>query len=149
MTAAVHATALVVGTSGLLVRGASGSGKSLLARDLLGFARTRSMFGVLIGDDLVRLQAQAGRLIAHALAEPSGLIEMRNRGLVNIPTQKAAVIRLVVDFVPQAELERMPEESELRTQIMGLTLPRQPLLAARRVPLDIVFDALERTGTGR
>jgi len=142
MTGTCHATALIVGTAGILIRGPSGSGKSLLARDLLVHARTTARFAALVGDDRIRLQPLHGRLIAHGLPQTAGAIEMRGRGVETLQYRNAAVIRLVIDFVPLSTLERMPEETEFTTEIMGISVARQPLAAARRAPLDLIFNAL-------
>ena len=48
---ALHATALVVGESGVLLRGPSGAGKSSLALALIWAARERAVFAALIADD--------------------------------------------------------------------------------------------------
>jgi hypothetical protein len=57
----IHASAVLVGHRGILIRGPSGSGKSRLALALLqsagaGFAR-------LVGDDRIHLEAVHGRLL--------------------------------------------------------------------------------------
>lgn len=139
MTEFEHATALIYGNLGLLIRGPSGSGKSLLARDLLTHARTSSTFAALVGDDRVHLRVQGGRLIAEPHPRTAGLMEVRYHGIIETHYRKQAVIRMVVDFVPQDSLERMPEEGEFQINIMGLTLPRQILPAGQRVALDLVI----------
>ena len=144
MTETIHGTALVFGTTGLLIRGPSASGKSLLARDLLSQAKALSIHGSLISDDRVKLSVKGGRLIGEAMPQTAGLIEIRNRGIAETRFQKSAIIRLIVDFAPPPDLERMPEEAELQTEIMGLTLPRQMLPAGQRVALDIVCEALKQ-----
>jgi len=144
MTQFEHATALIYGNLGLLIRGPSGSGKSLLARDLLTHAKTASIFAALVGDDRVHLRVQGGRLIAEPHPRVTGLLEMRYRGIIETDYRKQAVIRMVVDFVPQDSIERMPEKGEFQINIMGLTLPRQILPAGRRVPLDLVIRQDER-----
>jgi serine kinase of HPr protein (carbohydrate metabolism regulator) len=50
----VHATALVVGTTGLLITGPSGAGKTTLALRLIALARSRGLYADLIADDLLR-----------------------------------------------------------------------------------------------
>lgn len=136
-----HATAVLVGTVGVLIRGPSGSGKTLLARDLIDQARTRSILGILVGDDRIGLRVRGGRLIATPHPDIAGLIEVRYRGLVETHFRQAALIRLVVDFVPQQDLDRMPEETEFQIEIMGLTLPCQKFPAGQRVAPDLITEA--------
>ena len=47
----IHATVVLVGEAGVLIRGASGSGKSALALALMSEAGRRGLFARLVGDD--------------------------------------------------------------------------------------------------
>ena len=62
--AATHANALLLGATGVLLRGVSGAGKSALTLELIARARLRGDFARLIGDDRVMLENCNGRLIA-------------------------------------------------------------------------------------
>ena len=62
----VHATALVYDGIGVLITGPSGSGKSLLALDLLDHAALAGTQAFLIADDQVLLEAEGGTLRAAA-----------------------------------------------------------------------------------
>ncbi len=83
--AAAHATALLVGASGLLLRGPPGSGKSGLALRLIDAAQGRGLFARLIGDDRVLLESCNGRLIARPHEAIAGAIELRALGIVRLP----------------------------------------------------------------
>lgn len=140
----VHATAVVVGEAGVLIRGASGAGKSSLALALLASEAAPARHVSLIGDDRVRLTLMHGRLVARAHPAIAGRIEQRGEGLLNLAYEPAAVIRCTVDICP---LEpgcdippRSPADDERTTAIGGVTLPRlalrkeiSPQEAARRV----------------
>lgn len=119
----IHASALVIGEAGLLVRGASGAGKSFLTLALIGLARREGLFARLIADDRVALSASAGRLIARPVPPLEGLIERRGLGLTPEPHLPAAVVRLVIDCSGE-EPERMPEPEALVERILGIDLPR-------------------------
>jgi len=80
-----------MGGLGILIRGPSGAGKSLLA------ARLIEGGGILVADDRVCLSARSGRLVAVALAATAGLLEVRGRGLVRMPHERCAVVRLAVE----------------------------------------------------
>lgn len=142
MSTVIHATALVYGSGGLLLRGPSGAGKSLLFRDLFDHAAGRGHFAALVGDDRVHLDAAQDRLIARPVAPIAGLAEMRGLGPVPFAALDASVIRLVVDFVPHEDLERLPEEAELWTEIMGLRIHRQPVPGGGRPSPDLILAAL-------
>jgi serine kinase of HPr protein (carbohydrate metabolism regulator) len=120
---AVHATSLVVGEDGVLIRGASGAGKSALAREVVALAGGAGRHAALVCDDRVHLSAASGRLIARAVPAIAGLLEIRSVGIVRVPHQDAAVIRLVVDFA-QEEASRLPEDGADRILLGGIELPR-------------------------
>ena len=117
----VHGTAVTYASRGFLIRGPSGSGKSLLAASLI------LRGGVLVGDDRVNLSAQAGKLMAKPTPPLEGLIEIRGRGLLAIAYESSTHIAAVLDIIPAASLERYPEEHELSTEILGIKLVRQPI----------------------
>lgn len=131
----VHASCVVVGEAGFLLRGASGTGKSRLAFDLLWEGRRAGLNAALVGDDRVAVEARHGRIIARGLPAVAGLIEVRGLGLVEVAHAPACVLRLVVDCLPEPG-PRMPEPGETETFISGIALPRMgarvgPGLAAR------------------
>jgi serine kinase of HPr protein (carbohydrate metabolism regulator) len=96
----IHASAVVVGDRGVLVRGASGAGKSSLALALVAAFGARA---VLVADDRVALSAAGGRLVATAPAAIAGAMEVRGLGIIAAPHLSPAVIDLVVDLVPLAD----------------------------------------------
>jgi HPr kinase/phosphorylase len=120
-SATVHATCVVVGEAGILIRGPSGSGKSRLAREIVASAGDHR-FARLVCDDRVLLENRAGRLIARAVPTIAGRLEMRGIGLIPVPYEPAAVVRLVVD-VALDHAKRLPDEAET-AEISGIVLPR-------------------------
>ena len=129
----VHATGLVLNGTGLLLRGPAGSGKSLRALSLLDEWEMRGLPGTLVSDDRVDLALEAGVVVMTPPRPIEGLIELRGRGLVTRPFARKAPLHLVVDMVES--LERMPEDCEFETGLMGVRLARCP------VPKDGVTDA--------
>jgi HPr kinase/phosphorylase len=123
----VHATALLIGAVGILIRGPSGSGKSALALDLVSRAGMRGEFAAWIADDQVVLEALNGRLIARRPPAIAGLAELRGLGIVAVDHEPAAVIRLVVDLIDPSDLERMPQPDSLKTEICKVSVVRQPV----------------------
>ncbi|NDA48004.1 MAG: aldolase [Alphaproteobacteria bacterium] len=127
----IHANALALGEAGVLIRGPSGSGKSALTDALLYEARRLNLFGRLVGDDRIQLEARGGRLIASGHREVAGLIERRGQGIVSQDYEKAVVLSLVVDLVENPhDFPRFPSEEERFVALEGVVLPRLPLLAA-------------------
>ena len=121
----VHATGLVLSGKGLLLRGPSGSGKSLLALTLIESWEARGRKALLVSDDRVDLMIERGHLTMQAPAAIAGLIELRGRGIVRRPHVAKARVHLVVDFLPK--LDRLVEEEDLTAEVLGHTLPRCPV----------------------
>lgn len=119
----VHASAVAIGEAGILIRGASGAGKSFLSLALIGLAGREGLFARLVADDRVALAVRGGRLVARPVSPLEGLVERRGLGLTPEPYLPAAVIRLVVDCSAE-EPERMPEPEALVERILGVDLPR-------------------------
>ncbi len=119
----IHATTVVLGELGVLIRGASGAGKSSLALALIALAGSQGRFARLVADDRTALGARGGRLLARPVAPLEGLIERRGLGLTPEPHQPAVVVRLIVDLSGE-EPVRMPEPEDLVERIEGIDLPR-------------------------
>jgi HPr kinase/phosphorylase len=119
----VHASCVLAGASGILIRGVSGSGKSTLALALVDACAIHNRFARLVSDDRSQLEAKGGRLLASCQPAIAGLVERRGLGLTPEAHEPRAVVRLVVDCLG-SEPPRMPEPEALVTQILGITLPR-------------------------
>jgi HPr kinase/phosphorylase len=126
--ATIHASCVLVGEAGVLIRGASGSGKSSLAHLLLAEAAQPGGFARLVCDDRVRVEVRSGRLLARAVSPLEGCLEVRGVGLLAVPHEAAAVVRLVVDCLGDAPT-RLPEAAEQTVAIEGVALPRLALRA--------------------
>lgn len=120
-----HATGILLGHHGILLTGPSGSGKSLLALDLLEQARLRGETALLISDDRVLLSKDEDGLVMEPAPNIEGLIELRGRGIVSLPFAARAHVHLLVDLVDREQ--RMLEESELTARLYGIWLPRCPV----------------------
>jgi len=129
MTATVHASAVLVGTRAVLIRGPSGSGKSRLALDLIEAGRTGMLrFARLVADDRVHLEAHGGRLLARPAEALAGLIEVHGIGLLRLAHEPDALIGLVVDLAA-ADAARLPDADRRRAEIDGIIIPRVALAA--------------------
>ena len=130
---AIHATAVAVGEAGILIRGASGAGKSRLALAIIAEARRKGLFARLVCDDRVRLTHSGWRLLAHAHPAVAGMIEERGEGILTVAHEASAVVRAVVDLVDSRTRlpPRLPEGSETSAEIGGIALPRLSLVQDR------------------
>lgn len=137
----LHASAVAVGEAGLLIRGASGSGKSALADALIGHAQTRGCFAQLIGDDRVAVRQAGGRVILSGHPAIAGRIERRGIGIASLPVLGTAVLRLVVDLLPAAP-PRLPGPEAGAAEIAGNLVPRLAFRA--RTDLAIMLPLIMR-----
>jgi serine kinase of HPr protein (carbohydrate metabolism regulator) len=109
----LHATAVIHGESGVLILGPSGSGKSALALALMARASAAGAFGALIGDDRIFVRKAGDRLIAWGAANMAGVIERRTAGLVAVPHEPAAIVRLAVELCERGRRwPRMPDDHD-------------------------------------
>ena len=121
----IHATGLVLDKIGIVFRGPSGSGKSILALQLMDEWEARGLDAKLVSDDRIDIEAGKAGLTMYAPTAIEGLVELRGRGIVSRPFVSKAPVHLVVDMVDT--LERMVEEDALETELEGVTLPRCPV----------------------
>ena len=117
----IHASCVAIASTGVIIRGPSGAGKSDLALRLIDGGAE------LVADDYCEITVKDGRLFATAPASLAGKIEMRGFGIVDLPFRSSSVVGLVVDLMPEAEIERMPETTACT--IEGVTLRRLALNA--------------------
>jgi len=115
----IHATAIVIGTRGLLFTGPSGSGKSMLAFACIAAAKRRGAFGALVADDQVLVNRHDDHLLATRPDAIAGFIELRGTGIAQVESVSAAALDLAVEVISLPESERLPPENE-RFQITGL-----------------------------
>ena len=144
----IHAAAVLVGARAVLIRGATGSGKSSLAFALIRAGETGALpFARLVGDDRVHLEAAHGRLMVRPAATLAGLIEIRGLGIRRLPFEPLAVVGLVVDL-GASDSERLPAADSALTDVAGIALPRLAV-AAGTDPLPLLFAALRTAESGR
>ena len=117
----LHASAVLVGEKGVLIRGVAGSGKSSLVLRLLALDPVATW---LVADDRVSLAAHHGRLVAAVPETIAGKLEIRGQGIVERPHVSPAVVRLVVDLLSAAECPRLPEDDQMTATVDGVAIPR-------------------------
>ena len=110
----VHGSCVAIDGYGVLVMGASGSGKSDLCLRLI------DRGAVLVADDQTRLTLSGVGLTACAPASIAGRIEVRGLGIVEVPFMSNVPLRLVIEL--GEPVERMPLEPAFRI-FAGVTLP--------------------------
>ena len=143
-SASVHATAVRIGDSAVLIRGPSGSGKSRLAFDLIMAGRAGVVEpSVLVGDDRVHLATVGDEIVVRPAPLLAGLIEIRGLGIRRCDFVEHATVGLVVDLDAD-DAERLPPPESLKTTILGVEIPRIPV-GRGYSPLPLVVAALTTT----
>lgn len=118
----LHGSAVAFADRGVLILGASGSGKSGLALQLLALGAD------LVADDQVVLQPKASGVEMRAPQPLAGLIEARNLGLIETPSVAAASLHLIVDLDKPATT-RLPTSTQ--ALLFGTTFD---LICAQNAP---------------
>lgn len=114
-------------STGVLLLGASGSGKSSLALSLIdqpgsGIGSAAPIVGHLVSDDQVLLAEAEGQLTASAPDTTRGLLEVRGLGIFKVHTAVSPVrVELVVAHANASDIDRMPEVQV--TELAGRSLP--------------------------
>lgn len=134
----IHATAIIVGSTGLLFVGPSGSGKSILAFNCLVAARRGGAFAALVADDQVFVTAEAGVITAHRPETIDGLIEIRGSGIARLPSIAAAAMHVAILPVDLGTAERLPPADEKHDLAGIATLPLLRLDRLSREPLATI-----------
>ena len=123
----IHASAVLAGPKAVLIRGASGCGKSRLAWKLIEAAAQGTLpFARLVADDRAYIEARHGRLLVRPAPVLAGLLEIRGLGIRRLPYEPAAVVGLVVDLAA-ADAARLPDPAALTATLAGVRLPRLPV----------------------
>ena len=118
----IHATMVVCNGKGVLLKGASGSGKSDLALRLIAGKEAE-----LVADDVVDLHKKEGVIFGTAPENLQGLLEVRGVGIVKYPFVNDVSVSLVVNLVASDKIERMPKNEY--ENILGVEIPKIDLYA--------------------
>jgi serine kinase of HPr protein (carbohydrate metabolism regulator) len=138
-----HATALVLGDRGVLIRGRAGAGKTTLALALVEMCRAKGRFARLVSDDQVLLEARSGRLVCRAPESIAGLAEYRGMGPARTAFEPSMVVDLVVDLVERGSAPRYPERDTVTVagcEVPLLVLPENEIAG----PALVILNSLER-----
>ena len=122
-----QASCVEIGGRAILIEGPSGSGKSSLALALIDRGAS------LVGDDGVTLVADGNNLIANPPPNTGGLLEIRNVGLVTLPTTTAPIaLVILLDADAPRFVDRPLQLERASVTLPGITLwPDTPNLALR------------------
>lgn len=138
----IHASAVLVGAKAVLIRGASGSGKSRLVLALLQAAQAgRLRLARLVADDRAAVEAVNGRLLVRPPPAIAGLLELHGAGIHQVEAEPVAAVGWVVDLAAE-DAARLPEKAAQEAVIAGIRLPRLAV-AAGQEPLPLLLALLQ------
>ena len=136
MSSNIHASCVVLKNKGVLIKGASSSGKSDLCLRLV------MRYGAsLVTDDRVNLSIKKNNIIASAPDILKGLLEVRGIGIIKLPIKKTTKIDLVINLTDKKEdIERLPEEEYF--EFGGLKIRQYSLCAKEDSCPDKILAAI-------
>lgn len=140
-TTLVHATAVVIDGQGLLLTGASGSGKSDLAMRLI------DRGAKLLCDDYCDILDSDDAPLIVAKPAIAGLIELRGVGIVQMPHVACAPLALVLQLGKAPE--RLPDDQQ-RIALAGWSVPAfalAPFEASAPLKAERIFQQIIDAGS--
>jgi hypothetical protein len=135
----IHATAIVVGKTGLLFVGPSGWGKSMLAFACITEAQRNGIEAALVADDQVMISIRDETVIGACPPSIAGTIELRGTGIVRTPYRQEAGMHYAVLPGNASGEDRLPPDDEMASIAPGIRLPAIRLLANVPFPLAVLM----------
>ncbi len=140
ITAWLHASCVELGSTGVVLLGASGSGKSDLALRLID-AGAR-----LVADDQLEVERRGDQLFGRPAPALAGLLEVRGFGIVRLPWCAQSGLGLAVELLPDAPQPRLPAFEPY--ELLGVPLPRLRLnpwapSAVAKIRLALTAERIE------
>ena len=111
----LHAACVELSGTGVVLLGASGSGKSDLALRLIDLGAR------LVADDQLAVERQGDRLFGRPAPTLAGLLEVRGFGIVKLPWCALSPLGLAVELDSDGPLPRLPEPGSY--ELLGVRLP--------------------------
>lgn len=135
----MHATCVAIEGAGILLRGASGKGKSDLAHRLIAVHGAE-----LVADDQTVLTLDKSYVVAACKEGWEGQLELRGLGIATMPHAQNVPIALAIDLVDRGEVPRLPDPAFvtligvevplLKLHAFDQSTPTKILVAAKHLP---------------
>ncbi|KQV20257.1 serine/threonine protein kinase [Rhizobium sp. Root1203] len=142
----IHATAIVIGKTGLLFLGPSGWGKSMLAFACISEGNRLGIASMLVADDQVLISQRNGAVVAVCPPSIAGLIELRGTGIVRVPHVAEAPMHYAILPGDASGPDRLPPDGERVTIADHVDLPAIRLLANTPLPLAVLMAKVPDIG---
>lgn len=144
-----HGTAIAMAGNAVLIRGASGAGKSDLALRCIaqGVSPLLPSPVTLVCDDRAIIAMDEGLLVVSAPSHIWGKLEVRGLGIIEVPAVSSARLVLVADLVGGGvSVERLPDPESI--EILGQHVPSMKLNPFEASAPVKVLLALQRLSSG-
>lgn len=125
----LHATAVALRDRAVLITGASGSGKSALALEMM------ARGAMLVADDRVILSTTGATVMLDCPEPLRGMIEARGVGLLHAEYRSPVALALAVDM-DQTETDRLPPHRGIT--YLSQTFPLLHNVASRHFPSAVL-----------
>lgn len=138
----VHATCVAIKHVGVLLRAASGVGKSDLAYRLI-----NEQGALLVADDQTVLTKDKSTVYASCKKGWLGQLELRGLGIVTVPHELNVPIGLAIDLVDRGEVPRLPDPAYVT--LLGVDVPVLQLHAfdlSTPAKIRVAAEHLPRSG---
>ena len=143
---------MTLGDAGVLLLGPPGSGKSDLVLRLIdqpGYGISGALrIAHVVSDDQVAVRLDGGRLVAAPPKSIAGCMEIRGLGLANLPHRAEAALVIAVRLVAKEKIDRMPDMTNDRFEILGTSIPLIAVDAASASAPARIRAALDRLEHG-
>jgi len=139
---ALHASTVILGRRGILVRGKSGSGKTTLCQNLIDHWSQLGKFASWVCDDQTLYEEKENSILASAPVSIAGLKENRFGGIIKIPHQQITVLDLEVCLVPNGHLDRLPENisSDRFSSLPSIKVPEK----SSKIAIELISERLDQ-----
>ena len=138
----IHASAVIIGTYAIMIRGESGAGKTSLGHLLIqnkaqyGFAH-----GCWLADDRLILDSIQNVIIASCPPQLINKAEVYGLGIVPVPAINHAQLAFVIDIENDILTNRIAEPEDLFTNILGSKIPFLRINTLNGAQIHAIFVA--------
>jgi len=121
-----HCTCITINKTGIMIEGASGTGKTSLALGVMEAAQNRGVEAKLVCDDQAMITARDNALWARVPESIVGKVELHGFGIVDVTHIEQCRIDLVCKLVDQDKITRLPQRRECTLLGVGIEYIEAP-----------------------
>jgi serine kinase of HPr protein (carbohydrate metabolism regulator) len=134
----LHASCVAIGSSGVLLMGESGTGKSDMALRLI------DRGAILVADDRVEITRKGKSVVVNAPKSIEGLLEIHGVGIFKMKSRKNTPLRFVALLASHEWIERLPYPEPY--SCLGMEIPQMrlcPFELSSVIKVEMAVGALQ------